>query len=303
MHGMFWASWCIYIYSAQSLWIVYVHQEILQGMLLVANARSHGRNSKSLFGSALMTQRVNEARTFCWNGPTHGPSFWPWGHGARSRPTRSHLDAEDMQREGRFRAGWRRPVRAARPGLRRWTVWCRSTPAARSPFGLLESSRRRLPRAPLPHLTRRPRHALGNGGASASLLVLAVVLLAVVPPCRYHPLLQGRPHRRSMSPSVSLLYYLPVDSYADVSSVKPRTMCILDWSWPPDFWNILPAVQASDLDQEPATQGHPLHAHELGSGLVSTAAASPWSPAPQTTSSPDCKQPKINHLLLLDLFF
>jgi hypothetical protein len=41
-------------------------------------------------------------------------------------------------------------VRAARPGLRRWTVWCRFPPATRCPFWLLDSGRCRLPRAPLP---------------------------------------------------------------------------------------------------------------------------------------------------------
>jgi hypothetical protein len=47
--------------------------------------------------------------------------------------------------EGRVRPQRRRPVRAARPGVRRWTACCRSAPATRYPFGLVESGCRRLP--------------------------------------------------------------------------------------------------------------------------------------------------------------
>nr|XP_051218046.1 uncharacterized protein LOC127335432 [Lolium perenne] len=51
--------------------------------------------------------------------------------------------------------------------------------------------RRHPPRPPL------LRHALGNGGAPASLLMSAMVLLSVVLPCRHPPILQGRPQRRA----------------------------------------------------------------------------------------------------------
>jgi hypothetical protein len=52
--------------------------------------------------------------------------------------------------EGGIRPRRRRPIRAARPGVRLWTVWCPSAPATRHPFELLESGRGLLPLPPLP---------------------------------------------------------------------------------------------------------------------------------------------------------
>jgi hypothetical protein len=72
-------------------------------------------------------------------GPVPG-----WRREPRARP------AEAMRREGCVRARRRRPVLAAQPGLRRWTLWRHSAPAAGCPFGLLKSNRRRLPWDPLP---------------------------------------------------------------------------------------------------------------------------------------------------------
>jgi hypothetical protein len=79
-------------------------------------------------------------------GPVPG-----WRREPRARP------AEAMRREGCIRARRRRPVLPAQPGLRRWTLWRHSATAARCPFGLLKSSRRRLSWDPLPSVV----HASG----------------------------------------------------------------------------------------------------------------------------------------------
>jgi hypothetical protein len=84
-----------------------------------------------------------------------GPAkFRPWRAPRTSSPT-TCCPAEAMRREGRTRSRRHRPVRAARPGCRRWIVWCRSAPAARCPFGLLKYGPRRLPQAPLRKLRMR----------------------------------------------------------------------------------------------------------------------------------------------------
>jgi hypothetical protein len=95
----------------------------------------------------------NSGATTAAAAPTGDPAPTPPSSTATS-PGRFPLEnLEPDQRvrlEGHVRPRRRRPGRAARPGVRRWTACCRSAPATRYPFGLVESGRRRLPLPPLP---------------------------------------------------------------------------------------------------------------------------------------------------------